>query len=72
MTSMENAVRGVFCGIGAVAILIILAVLVAALVYTFLDECTKLDKDMASGFSIVALVLMLAGGAFLGLMAFIG
>lgn len=71
-TNMENAVRNVFCGMGVVAVLIILAVLVAALVYTFIDECTKLDNDMASAFSIVALVLMLVGGVFLGLMAAVG
>ncbi len=59
---MSEVIRNTFVGMSATAAAIVLAVLVAMLVYTFLDECTKFDVDAVRICSIVAFAVMLTAG----------
>ncbi len=59
---MSEVIRNTFVGMGATAAAIVLAVLVAMLVYTFFDECTKLDENVMRICSIVAFAVMLTAG----------
>ncbi len=69
---MEEVVRYMFAGMVSTGMAIVLAVLPAGLVYTFLEDFTKVDERTVKIFSIVALGVTMAGGVIGALAAIIG
>lgn len=69
---MEEVVRYMFAGEVSTGMAIVLAVLSAGLIHTFLEDSTKVDERTVRIFSIVALGVTMAGGVIGALAAIIG
>ncbi len=69
---MSEIVRNVFAGMGVTAAAITLAVLVGILVYTFLDDVTKLEKGTIEAAAILAVLAMLIGGVVSAVIGYFG
>ncbi len=69
---MEEVVRYMFAGMVSTGMAIVLAVLSAGLIHTFLEDFTKVDERTVKIFSIVALGVTMAGGVIGALAAIIG